>query len=659
MILKKERLTEFISLLQKQKKRIIAPAIYDGDIQFREISDPEEITLEFSRTFESLKAFFLPHTETLFAHDTEGGGVSIHASHREMKPMIIFGVPPCDLHAIHQMPLIYHSHEPILQERIDRTIFVCFNCSSTCTKSSFCSSLGTGPFYHGDNADIVLTDLGEAFLIEGRTDTGRSLLQESPGLVAPPSTDDYQRMDRTELLTMLDQTELLTMLDRIENQARSEQTISFDPTQIGSIMREDDPLWDEKARDCFRCGGCNYICPTCVCYDVNDRGAIRDRTWDSCLMNGFTMLAGGNNPRGKLSQRIAQRYLHKFVYSKVQSGFHSCVGCGRCTDICLFSDNMGETIADMIQKGGTRTEEGSGDMISPGMGPVAPGTVQSPEDLHLTMIPKIGTLMKKVSITDHDALFTIALPEPMEFRPGQFVEVGVFGTGEVPISIASRHRHSGLNVIELVIRDIGAVTHAIHQLHPGSVIGIRGPYGTSWPLDGIVGRHIHVIAGGVGLCPLRGAIIELRERRSELKGLDVYYGARDPSQRLFRDELGEWGSDMSLHQTVDSRSGQDEWSGDIGLITQYFRPEREQWGGDVGSAMAFICGPLIMMKHVCRSLETLGFDDRNIYVSLEAMMKCGVGTCGHCTLGELCVCSDGPVFSLHRLKGIHGIEYPF
>jgi len=698
MILSKDRLSEFISVLLEGRK-VIAPTIIDDDLQFREILDPDEVILDFTQTTESVKKYFLPQTEILFTLSTDEKGVTIHPPSGATDYRILFGVRPCDLHAVHQMPLVYRSYDPLLQERIDKTVFICLNCNTVCSDSSFCSSMSTGPFYHGNKSDIDMIDLGDCFLIEDRTETGRSLLREAEYLFNN-NTDEPR------------QTKI-----KIEQDAIAGQRITFDVTHAEYLMSEDNPIWEEKAEDCFRCGGCNYICPTCVCYDVVDSGGVRERSWDSCLMSGFTILASGDNPRGKLSQRIAQRYLHKFVYTKIQSDVYSCVGCGRCTDICLFNDNMGETVANLIIKG----SDGSDAHIQ-GLDRFADIYASRQE---ASMIPFTGTIVGKIPLTEKDAMFTIALPEPMKHVSGQFVEIGIFGIGEVPVSIASPQDPTGGNTIELVIRDVGKVTHAFHQRAIGSTVGIRGPYGTGWPMKDAIGMHVFVIAGGIGLCPLRGTILELLRIKPDLKSVNLYYGAREPSLVVFKEELAGWRKDIYLHLTVDSISEQERWTDDVGLITDYFKRDKEQSDisdkrdkeelnisnrhdkeqSDISDkhgneehiisnkhsieqldisdkhgneehiisnkqsiekfniaadeALAFVCGPSIMIKNVCRDLEELGFKDKNIHVSLERMMKCGIGTCGHCNMGEIHVCRDGPVFSLRQLKDIHGTDYPF
>ena len=643
MILRKDQLHAFISVLLDGRK-VIAPTIIEDDLQFREISDPVEVILDYTQTTESLKKYFLPQTEVLLTYGTDGQEVTLHQPSIVSDFQILFGVRPCDIHAVHQMPLVFRSHDSLLHERIDSTMFICLNCNTVCSNSSFCSSMNTGPFYHANMADIVMTDLEDCFFLEGRTGAGTSLLKKVDFLFT--NTTDVH----------------LQKKKNIEQDAVSEQKISFDITDTEHLMREDDPVWEEKAKDCFRCGGCNYICPTCVCYDVVDRGGVRERSWDSCLMSGFTNLANGENPRGKLSQRIAQRYLHKFVYTKIQSNVYSCVGCGRCTDICLFNDNIGETVAHLALKRPDRF-----DPHFQGFDRFTEPDITRREE---SMIPSTGTIVGKISITEKDALFTIALPEPMKYEPGQFVEIGIFGIGEVPVSIASPQEPAGRNTIKLVIKNVGTVTHAIHQLPIGSTIGIRGPYGTSWPLRDAIGKHVYIFAGGVGLCPLRGTMFELIRRKLDLESINLYYGAREPSLIFFKEDLAAWRNDIFLHLTVDSVPNEEHWSDDVGLITEYFNRNIEEFtisgeGNDEvfnplgDEALAFVCGPQIMIRNVCRGLEGLGFNDRSIHVSLEKMMKCGIGSCGHCTMGELHVCRDGPIFSLRRLKEIHGTDYPF
>ncbi|MEO5372772.1 MAG: FAD/NAD(P)-binding protein [Alphaproteobacteria bacterium] len=234
--------------------------------------------------------------------------------------------------------------------------------------------------------------------------------------------------------------------------------------------------------------------------------------------------------------------------------------------------------------------------------------------------------------------------EPMRFRPGQFNMLYVFGVGEVPVSI-SGDRDDPRHLVHTV-RAVGSVTSAMAALTPGAVIGVRGPFGTAWPVDEAHGSDVVVVAGGVGLAPLRPVIYETIARRQKFGRVVILYGARTPADILFERELRDWRGrfDMSVHVTVD-RAGPG-WSGHVGVVTRLI--ERAVFEPD--SAMAFVCGPEIMMDFATRSLEARGVTQDRIHVSMERNMKCAIGFCGHCQYGGDFICRDGAVFPYSAIR---------
>ena len=225
---------------------------------------------------------------------------------------------------------------------------------------------------------------------------------------------------------------------------------------------------------------------------------------------------------------------------------------------------------------------------------------------------------------------------PLAFIPGQFTMIYVFGVGEVPISISGHPDHP--EVLVHTIRAVGAVTDAICALKPGDSVGIRGPYGTGWP--DAEGKDLLIVAGGIGLAPVRPLILTALEHRYRHFCLGLAYGSRSPSDLLYRDELNEWSDagEMSVGVTVDR--GDQDWRGDIGVVTPLVKRLR----CETTETVAIICGPEVMMRIVARTLEDRGLAPENIYVSIERNMKCGIGLCGRCQFGSDFACKDGPVF---------------
>lgn len=234
--------------------------------------------------------------------------------------------------------------------------------------------------------------------------------------------------------------------------------------------------------------------------------------------------------------------------------------------------------------------------------------------------------------------------EATPFSPGQFTMLYVFGIGEVPISIAGNPADERLLVH--TVRKVGAVTEGICALDIGDQVGIRGPFGTGWPIDEATGKDLLIITGGIGLAPLRPAILASMDRGAEFSSLSLLYGARTPKDLLYKPDLLGWEASPDLHVeiTVD-RAGFD-WRGDVGLVTTLL-PRIEF---DPDNTHAFVCGPEVMMRVVARELRDQGVSPDEISISLERNMKCGIGFCGHCQYGSDFLCKTGPVVPFSRFE---------
>lgn len=260
--------------------------------------------------------------------------------------------------------------------------------------------------------------------------------------------------------------------------------------------------------------------------------------------------------------------------------------------------------------------------------------------------PTLAELVKIEQLTEKEKLFTLYLKDGRELghRAGQFVEVSVFGIGEAPISITSSPTRNG--TFELCVRQVGDVTRALHRLEPGSMVGIRGPFGNGFPVEKMRGKDLLFAPGGLGLAPLRSLIQQVLDERDSFGRVIILYGARNPSELLFRDELARWEArnDVELYVTVDR--GDENWTGHVGVITTLF-PEITI---NPRNTIAVTVGPPIMYRFVLIELLSKGIQDGNIFLSLERRMKCGLGKCGHCQINNVYVCQKGPVFSYAQLK---------
>lgn len=250
----------------------------------------------------------------------------------------------------------------------------------------------------------------------------------------------------------------------------------------------------------------------------------------------------------------------------------------------------------------------------------------------------------------HDT-FTLEL-KPTEskggfpFKAGQFNMLYVYGVGEVAISISGDP--SNTDTLVHTTRGVGTVTKAMQKLQPGSALGVRGPFGSSWPLEEVYGNDILFIAGGIGLAPLRPAMYQVLAKREKFGRVVLLYGTRTPQDMLYTAELKRWGGkfDLEVYVTVDRATG--NWRGNVGVVTTLIR--RAPF--DPLNTTAMVCGPEMMMRYTVQELEGRGVRPKDVYLSMERNMKCAIGLCGHCQWGPKFICKDGPVF---RYDGIRDL----
>ncbi len=267
------------------------------------------------------------------------------------------------------------------------------------------------------------------------------------------------------------------------------------------------------------------------------------------------------------------------------------------------------------------------------------------------LAPKAARIMNITRETSDTKTFTLVFTNPADqdafnYRPGQFVEISVLGVGEAPISITSSPSRKGF--LELSIKRVGQLTETIHALSPGSIVGIRGPYGNGFPFEDVNGDNILFVAGGIGLAPLRSLINYVFDNRRDYGDVKILYGSRNSGELVFTGELDRWSGMPETEVLVTVDRGDEYWQGNVGLVTTLIpriklTPE---------SYSAFVCGPPVMIPFVIKDLLKLGFREDKIISTLENYMKCGVGKCGHCLLGGKYICMEGPVFKYSQMKDL-------
>jgi NAD(P)H-flavin reductase len=256
------------------------------------------------------------------------------------------------------------------------------------------------------------------------------------------------------------------------------------------------------------------------------------------------------------------------------------------------------------------------------------------------LLTPIKTTVASIKEETHDTKTYVLSADSGEFSgfaPGQFNMVGLPGAGEAPISLSSLSEDGS---VHHTVRAVGRLTTYMERLGPGDAVFIRGPYGRGWPVDEARGRDLIIVGGGLGLAPLRPVVQSVMKERGSFGRVALAYGARDPQELIYRDELDGWQGSIKVLLTVDNVPKGEKWPHATGLVTELI----EQAEFDPAGAVAFVCGPEIMMRFVARRLLSAGLEPDSIYVSLERRMKCGVGQCGHCQHGSAFVCKDGPVF---------------
>lgn len=264
-------------------------------------------------------------------------------------------------------------------------------------------------------------------------------------------------------------------------------------------------------------------------------------------------------------------------------------------------------------------------------------------------IPYLATVQSVVDLTPDVRLFTVELNDPavresFTYRPGQFAFVSVFGMGEVPFGITSvAHRNEGL---QFAVRRVGTVTNALHEVREGDTVGVRGPFGNGFPLEDYEGKGIFIIGGGIGMAPLRPVISTVLDRRDSYGDLLIINGARTPRDLVFAPEFDTWAQSPRTKVELTVDRGDDNWTGRVALIPDVVRdikPSPE-------NMIAITCGPPIMIHFTLQALKELGFADRQIVTTLESNMKCGLGKCARCNVGDKYVCKDGPVFDFEQIS---------
>jgi sulfhydrogenase subunit beta (sulfur reductase) len=652
-----ERLDALFAALGADGRQVIGPTVVDGAIVLGELASVDDLPVGLGletapgrarivdrgdrRRFSyavgptSLKPLvFPPRVEALAFEVRPDGSPGIRLAVPERRPVAVLGARACDLaalacqdHVLRDGPAV----DPDYAARRSDLLVVAVECA-VADDTCFCASMGTGPEVTG-GADLVLHELDSGFTIRSGSPAGSRILDRLDLAPASPAEIDAAGVQ--------------------VRAARTMQThgVMADGLAERLLCALDHPRWDDVAARCVACGSCTLVCPTCFCTglvvgsDLDGGKASATRTWDSCFTEGFGQVAGGSfRPRHR--DRYRQWLTHKFATWWQQFGSSGCVGCGRCVAWCPVGIDVRDELAALAParpaEAAAAAPPVAGPVDTPALPPPAarrhlPGPESIPLDFARATVvetrPETADTVTLRLSTDSPAL--------LAGRPGQFVMAALPGFSMPPLSV-SRFHADGL---ELTIRAAGAATTALTRLSRGEVVALRGPLGHGWPVDDARGRDVVVVAGGIGLAPLRPVIDALLAERDAFADIRLYLGARTPRDRLFVSEVQALAgrADLLVRETVD-RAGAD-WFGRVGIVTQLFRTVH----GTGTDATAFVCGPERMMLATAEVLEDLAVPRSHLWLSLERRMECGVGLCGHCQAAGRFVCRNGPVLSMAEL----------
>lgn len=630
-ITKKDFLSFVNALIAEETYEVVGVKSKGKHFVYDTLTNASELCLNHDVTILPPKKYFLPQYEHLLKFSLEKPFEQEETM--DAKPRIIIGMHPYDIVALQQTDIYYldQQQDDYYKKRRDSTIIIGADIQ-TVSNRSFAASMKTNTTDSG--FDLLLTDIGNTYAITIGSEKGNKILQKY---------GNYKTATATDIKTI--------KTVRNANAKKYKQKVKIDKKDWPSLLvaNYNHAIWEERSDVCMECSSCTMVCPTCYCYDIKDELALtlqngtRIRTWDGCMLRDFTKVGSGEVFREDVKERYRHRFFRKGNYLPERYGYVACVGCGRCGIACL--PNIADP-CDLINELShfDREKDTGRYFIKEGTEVLEKGIIH---------VPHSATIKKMKQLNEMDTLFEIELDtkKPLGHKPGQFVEVSVFGYGEAPFGISTPPGTSPS--FEIMVRRIGNVTTRLLSMQPGDKIGIRGPLGNGFDTKSLEGKNLLFTSGGTGMVPMRSLInyVTDKKNRGKFKDIIILYGAKRPKEITFMDDVEQWKKvdNVQCELTVDRCDSEECWGGCTGLITTLF-PKIKADKLDSKNTIAIVIGPPVMYKFVIKCLQTLGIPDDNIYVSLERRMKCGVGKCGHCQINGIFTCKEGPVFNYGMLK---------
>ncbi len=597
------------------------------------------LDLNYINFSQPIKEFLFKGREVLFRWEMSEGDINFHMADPKEGTQVLFGLRSCDINGIEYMDRFYEGEycDGVYKENRARTLLVALNCVDA-GERCFCDSVSAGPFVKS-GYDLLFTPIDDMYLIESGSDKGEMLIGQVASYLKPASQADLEEKDS------------------IEVDVKSLFTNVMWPKDPKAILAEsfDNAIWDELAAKCIRCGGCTNVCPTCTCYNVveektSETEGTRIRSWDSCQSCSFTKNAGDHRPRSPVS-RVRYRIYDKLAYIEERFGHKGCTGCGRCIDTCPVDIDIVDIInrldLERTEATPSRGEVETGHKPVFDMNAVVAPNNNFHQSCETTYMPQVAVITDIVDETRNIKRFYLkyenkALHDNFEFR-GQFFEITVFGVGEIAISIpfASEQRE----VFDFCVKKTGKVTGVLHDMKVGDKVGLRGPFGKGFPMSDMEGRDLLIIGSGVGVAPIRTAVLQALENRKAYGKIVVIGSAMTYEDLIYKEDFIKWAQEGGIEVAYAFTKATDLVPATVGRINDLLPNLSNDWN----NTSAIICASPNRIRLVAKDLMDLGMDNREIYTSLETHMRCGLGKCGHCKVGDKYMCVDGPVFNYEEM----------
>lgn len=640
-ILEKKNLDKFLEKWDSENQ-VFIPSRIHGDIALMPFRIGK-LDLDYINFAQPVKEFIFKSKEDLFEWETAGNATlitSLAIPEHERYHNIIFGVRACDALGIAYMDRFFQGEFCEDKYKINRnnTLIAALNCVKS-GESCFCHSLGTGPFA-SSGYDVLFTPLEGKYLVETQGDKGKALIELGKEFLVPTTkqNDTENSVEKTKLF----------------NGATSKFKTKMESLNLRKVLEEsfDDEIWSELAAKCIRCGGCTNVCPTCTCYNVveektSENGGKRVRYWDSCQCDSFTRNAGGHKTRSDIS-RVRYRIYDKLKYIEERFEHKGCTGCGRCITACPVDIDIVNIVNRLTDKyeaekssiEQSRRENSEDEVDRSGF------NIQEHKKCEEVYLPEIAVITDIIQETRSIKRFILEyenkrLHDKFEFG-GQFFELSVFGVGEIAISIPFSGKQRGY--FDFCIKNVGKVTKALHNMKIGDKIGLRGPFGKGFPVEEMKGRDIIIVGSGVGVAPIRTAVVQIAESRKKYGKVVVIGSAISYENLIYKSDFADW-QKMNMKVFYALSKPTDQVEAHLGYINDLLPGLDFNWR----KTSAIICASPKRIKEVAKDLIKLGMNGQDIYTSLETHMRCGIGKCGHCKVGNKYMCVDGPVFNYEEM----------